>query len=1104
MTAGIRGHLVAQSVLASFVEALANRPGDTDRVRRRLAAWRRRTWHLGPASSVRTLLESGAAPFLESLTFDPPRVIAEPEHMIVASVACGDGQLLLVVVPWGERFEHLWRSAVVEAVKRGGRWVLLFNGCGVRLLDASALHSRRFLEFDLDSVLDEEPAFAAMHAILRPKAFSASADSIASLVRQSERHAVGVCRSLREGVLQASGDILNALSRIVRTSLRESFEQSLTIVYRILFLLFAEARGLVPLWHPVYRESYSIEALREAAERQPPVPGLWDALRATCRLAHAGCRAGTLRVTAFNGRLFAPSGAPLAERSNFDDTAARRAVLALSTRQAPDRAGRERIAYQELGVEQLGAVYESLLDYEPVQKPSAANTAGRSAGRSPAPILLASGSDKRKATGTFYTPQPLAQYLVRQTLRPLIRDRSPEEILSLRVLDPAMGSGAFLVAVCDYLSTAYAAALIESGRCHATDISPTEQRLIRRTVAERCLFGVDLNPMATQLARLSIWLASLAADRPLSFLDHHLTSGDSLLGAWISCLRRPPGPLRRRNQNTLPLFEDGAVESAVRAALPARFSLADEPNDTAEQVRRKERTYTALRHPDSVLSRWRRIADLWCSHWFTARVSSSAFGDLSDAIRSGSCALPAKTAGPLLEDAERTASRRRFFHWELEFPEVFFDNTGERRKDAGFDVVLGNPPWDMVRADAGDASNRTRARDEEAAIVRFARESGVYEASATGHANRYQLFVERAIALTKPGGRIGLVLPSGVATDHGSSALRRLLFSRCDVETLVGFDNRLAVFPIHRSVRFVLLTAAADRTTTSIACRLGETSLAALDAIDSGETSPSDQHFPVRLAPALLERLSGPDLAIPDLRTRVDLAIAERAAALFPPAGSEEGWGLRFSRELNATDDRDCLRPAASRGVPVVEGKQLSPFAVNLAASAWKTRRHDAASRLGDRWQRPRLAYRDVASATNRVTLIAALLPAGCVSTHTVFCLRTRLPLRAQYFLCGLFNSLAVNYLARLRVTTHVTTTIVERLPIPREDQAGAFGDIVAMARQLAAHPDAEALARLNAMVARLYELSEAEFRHVLGTFPLVNESERIAAFRAFQAGIRR
>src|SRR5205823_1883192 len=189
---------------------------------------------------------------------------------------------------------------------------------------------------------------------------------------------------------------------------------------------------------------------------------------------------------------------------------------------------RERIAYRDLGVEQLGAVYETLLDYEP--RVDAANH-----------VTLEAGSGVRKATGTFYTPQPIAEYLVRRTLGPLVAGATPERILRLRILDPSMGSGAFLVAACRYLAAAYERALADEG---GGDLDDRDRAVIRRTIAERCLYGVDRNPMAVQLARLSLWLATLAADRPLGFLDHRLRTGDSLLGAWLADLRRAPRSVR--------------------------------------------------------------------------------------------------------------------------------------------------------------------------------------------------------------------------------------------------------------------------------------------------------------------------------------------------------------------------------------------------------------------------------------------------------------------------------------------------------------------------------------------------------------------------------
>jgi hypothetical protein len=1149
MLPGIEGHLLSHAFIEQDVATTAD-PPDVEIARRELTLWRRRFAMLGPATTPRTLLQA-AAPLFAALGFEPARHIDPVDPGIAATLRYGARSVALVVTPWGEPRDPFWRLAVTQAARRDASWCLLFDGIHLRSVDAARPYARRHLEMDLDLAIDDPRLFRVFFQLFSARTLTAAADdarSLHALAAASDRHAAGVCRSLREGVLTASAEVLRALlahkvrlkpdttetphtvrlksnttetrrtpdgiatpvvSGFSRTvDARGSFEQALTIVYRMLFLLFAEARALVPLWHPVYRESYSLEGLRDAAERSSAEPGLWDALRAIARLAHAGCRAGDLRVTPFNGRLFAPARTPLAERRDLDDGAAGRAIVALSTRPAPDRSGRERIAYRDLGVEQLGAVYETLLDYEPrVERGS---------------VSLQPGSGVRKATGTFYTPQPIADYLVRRTLGPLVRDATPDQILRLRIVDPAMGSGAFLVAACRFLATAYEAALVQAGGCHPTDIGDAERARIRRTVTERCLYGVDLNPMAVQLARLSLWLATLAADRPLSFLDHRLQVGDSLLGTWIAQLRHPPAVRRRRRSDgSLPLFGEEAVSPALREALPIRFSLEAIPNDTLEQVRTKERAFADLTARDAVMSRWKRIAHLWCAAWFAEAghaPPASAFGSLSDAALTGRCALPLRTAQGYLERADAVGETRRLFHWELEFPEVFFDRDGARLPHAGFDAVIGNPPWDMIRADHGEAGARSRAKLDMTPVIRFTRDAGVYAAQSDGHANRYQLFVERAIALTRRGGRLGLVLPSGLATDVGSAALRRLLLSQCRVDAIVGMDNHRGVFPIHRSVRFLLVTGSSGAPTDEIACRLNLDDPADLESIGD----ESSTRFPVRLSPALIERISGPDLAIPTLRSATDLAIVERAASLFPPLGSPVGWAVSFGRELNASDDRAAFRPAVRPGpsgpgkggsgrtrpvfLPVVEGKHVEPFQVALAATRHRISAA-AAHRLlrSARHEHPRLAYRDVASATNRLTLIAAVLPAHCVSTHTVFCLRTSLPSHAQHLLCGLFNSFVVNYLVRLRVTTHVTTGTVERLPIPTAEGApAACREIAGLARLLARRKDPIALARLNARVASLYQLSAAEFEHILGTFPLIAREERDEALAFFRRSTQR
>jgi len=1100
MIAGVDGHLVRSSFLEAEIRPIAGSE-PLEAARRRLASARGACRDLGPAAAIRAVLEAAAIPLVRLLGFDDPFDLQNVDAAAVATLAGGGRPVVLIVVPWGTAYDALWRVAVTHAAGRSAAWCFLFDGLRLRIVDAVRLYARRYVEVDVELAADHPDTFAAFWRICHVSAVAADAaepQSLRALVAASDRNAAGVCRSLRDGVLIASTEVLRAMAaRRRRTTdsraLDAAFEQALTIVYRILFLLFAEARALVPLWHPVYRESYSVEAMREEAERSARAAGLWDALRAMARLAHDGCRAGDLRVTAFNGRLFAPARTPLADRRDLDDGAARRAIVALSTRPAADGAGREPIAYRDLGVEQLGAVYETLLDYEP------AVDAGT--------VTLRRGSGVRKATGTFYTPQPIAEYLVRRTLAPLVRGRSAAEILQLRVVDPAMGSGAFLVAACRYLAAAYEAALIRDGGCHASDIDEAQRAMIRRAIAERCLYGVDLNPMAVQLGRLSLWLATLAADRPLSFLDHRLQSGDSLLGTWIAHLRHTPTHRRAARpserepfRRALPLFADDAAANALREALPIRFSLESTPNDTVDQVRGKERALAALTAADSPLARWKLVAHLWCAPWFaeTDAPPAGAFGALSDAALTGGGTLPPRTAQRFLASASALAEARRLFHWELEFPEAFFDAAGGRRDRPGFDAVIGNPPWDMIRADAGEAEARARARTALAPLLRFTRDAGVYTAQSDGHANRYQLFVERAIALTRPGGRFGLVLPSGFATDHGSAPLRRFLLSRCDVDAIVGMDNHRGVFPIHRSVRFLLVTATAGSPSHRIALRLGIDDPTALEQLD-GEAGERDR-FPVHLAPDLLERVSGPALTIPHLCTPTDLAIVERAAALFRPLGDADGCGARFGRELNATDDRAAFR-AERDGLLVVDGKHLEPFRTVLDSVTRSIDPADARRLLGsDRHDRPRLAYRDVASATNRVTLIAAVLPRGVVSTHTVFCVRTPLPLSAQYFLCGIFNSLVVNYLVRLRVTTHVTTAVIERLPIPtQEDAPAAFEEIATLARVLERGHNAEAFARLNVRVAQLYQLSADEFRYVLDTFPLVHAADRRLALKMFQ-----
>lgn len=1076
---GLSGSLLSADALAGAIpEALGpalDRAGAAA-IHSRIRAWHRRvSATMGPATSARALFDRLAVPFLTELGFTADIAPVERGGLF-RGILEGSGHpcAALIVTPWGGDAGSAWREGVLHGIASGLRWCFCITGPALRVLDARRTYSRRFAQFDLERAIEDPAAFAAMWGLLRAAAF-VNEPLLDRAVALSERHRASVRVSLQEGVHDALTELLRAFSR-ARRSRRNSadvdawFDDSLVVVYRVLFLLFAEARGLVPRWHPVYRDSYTIESLRPRVERRRSPLGLWEALQAISRLAHHGCRAGSLAVPPFNGRLFSPAHAPLAEALALDDGAVRQALLALTTRNAP--AGRERIAYSDLGVEQLGGVYERVLDFAPAFQQGGI-------------ALVRTG--QRKATGSFYTPRSITEYLVRRTLGPLVRERSAGAILQLRVLDPSMGSGAFLVAACRYLATAYEQALVADGGMSPSDVTDADRACFRRTIAQRCLFGVDVNPMAVQLGRLSLWLASLASDRPLTFLDHHLRAGNSLVGASMAdAMRQPPGGGRAVWRQPLPLFAGDEPGGALREVVAVRLGIAEEPGDTIDDVRSKERAFARLAR-GGPLSGWMRVADLWCAGWFGVRVSRGLFGALADELLG--CGGGAKAAGAgrdVVARASEAAARERFFHWTLEFPEVFFDESGAPLPRPGFDAVIGNPPWDVVQGVSH--------------LTGFARGSGIYIAQGDGHANLYQLFLERALSLVATGGRIGMVLPSGFGSDHGSARLRRLVLDKATVDSFVSLENRDGVFPIHRSLKFLLLTATRGTATAALPCRFGVRSLEVLDRLPDDVTDPGAIHMPREM----LERVGGREqLAIPELRTVEDADITARVSSAIPPLA--DGWNAHFGRELNASDDRPhfVTLPGAGCLLRVLEGKQIQPFTVDAGSARFGIRRSDAARRLPSRpFDRARLAYRDVASPTNRLTLIAAVVPAGAVTTHTLFCLKEALDATTQHYLCAVLNSYVANYLVRMRVGTHVTVSIVERLPVPAPSRdSRRLVELAQLAERLATSPgDAGTRARAQAIAASLYGLSTSAFRHVLDTFPLVAIAERREAALAFEA----
>ena len=961
---------------------------------------------LGPSVTERRLLEA-----LETLCESVlgHRCRGDRRHSV--AVTPNDVALALFAFPWGRPPSLLSRETLRVTLDAGAEWCVGFNGVSVAIADARPASPRRMATVALDDICTHAVTASLLPALLHARAFANGA--LASAIDASDRASIEVRNGLRAGVNSS----LDALRREL------PFDASLSVLFRMLFVLFAEARALVPVWHQTYRDHYSLASVAASGDAR----GTWAALEAGRRLLGDGCRAGTLQVPGFNGRLFEPGPvrkwAASARLDSRLDQPAADALTAL-VQYRPSRGGARRVNYAELDVEELGAIYERVLDLDPAGE-------GRA----------------RKESGSFYTPRSLTAFLVRRTLTPLTAGATSSAILALRVVDPAMGSGAFLVAALQFLAAALERALVREGTLHEHDITQNDRQHLRRLIAQQCLYGVDANPTAVMLAKLSLWLATLAGDKPLGFLDHRLKCGDSLIGIEPATARHAPGSSR---STLLPLFEAADAEAAVEAGAARATGLSHMSEDTLAAVRLKQRTFDDAKYRADT-ERWRALCDTWCAWWFTgpaSRPDGREYRALADALVRRSRALGPRVLARRRRQAAELAAARRFFHWPLEFPEVF------ARDSPGFDAVIGNPPWEMLRAGDGSASRQP--------IKAFARGSGVFTLAGGGHLNLYQLFVERSLHLVRQGGRVGLVVPWGLMSDEGSTDLRRVLLDGTRIDTLARFDNHGGIFQAHRSLRFAAITTTAGSQTETF-------ELARVDRVPALDDMPDSGRLPnaMSFTRAGLDVLSGASRRVPDARDAAQLETALKLRVSHRPLGDALGWGASFGRELNLTDDRGAF---SRDGLPVLEGKHLHPYRVDCSAARHRITRSAAARLLPARpFDRPRLAYRDVTAPTNHQTLIAAIVPAGAVTSHSLFCLRNDWDLRTQHALCVVLNSAVANFLIRLFVSSHVTTSLMSWLPVPDRNQV-----VSSLAGVSAGDPAADE------RVAELYGLTRAEFEAVV------------------------
>ena len=864
-------------------------------------------------------------------------------------------------------------------------WGLALDGLTLRLMrDNVSLTRPAWIEADLQKIFSEGlfPDFSALWLLIHQSRFGKSgappSESSLELWRDTGRiEGVAARERLREGVESAlielgQGFIEHAANGALRQALTDGklsrqtyFEELLRLVYRLIFLFAAEDREL--LHAPAtpqsatktYSDGYSLARLRERCMRRTAWDrhgDAWEGLKAT--FSALGKGEPLLGLPALGG-LFAEGQLPNLSTCKLDNRRLLAAIWRLAWMR-PDGHPLTRVNWRDMETEELGSVYESLLELTPI---ASADTRS---------FAFAEGDETRgnarKTSGSYYTPDSLVQALLDESLTPLIEETiagkedqvAIEALLELRIIDPACGSGHFLLAAARRLASRIAR-LSSPGTP-----SEADYRHWLREVARRCLFGVDRNPMAIELAKVALWIETVEPGKPLSFLDAHLRCGDALLGVYdLKALQigipddaykaltgddkkaasawkaRNKAERDGRKQGELSFFEP------PKALLESARAIEALAEDDLQSVQKKAEAYRKLfagedRH------RMEAACDLYIAAFLMPKTEppvrtvggAGAFIPTSRDVWDKLAGT--RPLGLIETGAVAVAKAGRAFHWPLEFPQVFFPGAG---RTAGFDLALGNPPWERIKlqeqeffasrdptiARASNAAARRRLIEniaaasegsaERALYLEFviakrlaeassifarvsAEEGGRYPLTGAGDVNTYALFAElfNSIAI-----RVGVILPTGIATDSTTAPFFAHLVAQQRLSSFFDFENRERLFPgIYFRVRFCLLVLQSASQVVKFSCLLTQ------------PNQSNDKKRRFTLTPAEIATINPNTKTAPVFRSSADAeltkAVYSRSPVLVDLEKGNRGnpWNLTFhTRIWHMAEDAEWFRSAS-------------------------------------------------------------------------------------------------------------------------------------------------------------------------------------------------